>query len=80
MDRRGLRAALLAAGVPDGAFQLSDGHESTPIPTDFWFLRPAAGGRWEIGSYERGRYDVREVRDSEEQACTRLYEILTGRA
>ena len=79
MDRRGLRTALLAAGVPAEAFQLSDGRGSTPIPTDFWFLRPGPGG-WEIGSYERGRYDVREMLDTEDDACDRLYAILTGQS
>jgi hypothetical protein len=79
VDRYELRSALLAAGLPPESFQLTDVHEHTPIPTDFWFLRPATGGRWEIGAYERGGYEVRETFDTEGAAGARLYEILTGR-
>ncbi|MGA8116412.1 MAG: hypothetical protein WCA46_22385 [Actinocatenispora sp.] len=78
MDRYRLRAALLAAAVPPGAFRLAGVHEPTPLPVDFWFLRPGGGG-WQIGPYERGEYVVREVLATEGAACARLYEILTGR-
>jgi hypothetical protein len=51
-----VRDGLLAAGLPPGAFRIEGVHE--PPSTDFWFLRPA-GPRWEVGAYERGRWDVR---------------------
>lgn len=77
MDRGQVRAALRAAGLPDESFQFPGVHESTPTPTDFWFLRPAGCG-WEIGAYERGRYTVRERFATEAAACARLYTVLTG--
>ncbi|GAA1414562.1 hypothetical protein ACFQZ4_41065 [Catellatospora coxensis] len=76
-DRHVLVTALLETGQPPESFQVPGVHEHVPIPTDFWFLRPA-GERWEIGSYERGVYDVREILDTEAAACTRFYEVLTG--
>lgn len=79
MDRRELRDRLLAEGTPPAAFQLAGIHEQKPIPTDFWFLRPAPDGRWEVGAYERGGYDVRRVLDTEAAACAALYRALTGR-
>ncbi|MEV0458576.1 hypothetical protein [Catellatospora methionotrophica] len=72
-----LVTALLEAGQPPESFQVPGVHEHVPIPTDFWFLRPAGGG-WELGYYERGVYDVREVLPAEAVACTRLYELVTG--
>lgn len=78
MDRHELRTALLAAGLPPESFQLAGVHEHVPIPPDFWFLRPGPGGRWEIGAYERGLYDVREVFTTEAAACVRFYEILVS--
>jgi hypothetical protein len=79
-DRRTLRAALLEAGVPPESFQLAGVHEHAPIPTDFWFVRPTPGGRWQIGAYERGVYDVREEFRTEAQACDRLYSIMMSGA
>jgi hypothetical protein len=76
VDRHELRTALLAAGLPPESFQLAGVHEHVPIPLDFWFLRPGSDGRWEIGAYERGVYDVREVLATEDAACARLYRIL----
>lgn len=58
-----VRDALLAAGAPPESFQLAGVHESEPLPTDFWFARPSPAG-WEIGSYERGSWDVRAVTGS----------------
>ena len=55
-----VRDALLAAGAPPESFQLAGAHETVPLPTDFWFARPASPG-WEVGSYERGTYEVRAV-------------------
>jgi hypothetical protein len=55
-----VRDALLAAGAPPGSFQLAGAHESTPLPTDFWFARPSPAG-WEVGAYERGTYSVHAV-------------------
>jgi hypothetical protein len=76
VDRHSLRDALLAAGVPPESFQLAGVHEASERPTDFWFLRPAAGGGWEIGSYERGRFEVRETHPSEAEAAHRLFDVL----
>jgi len=78
-DRWELRDALLAAGLPPDSFQLAGVHETVPLPTDFWFLRPSADGTWEIGPYERGTYEVREVHVFESAACAGLYRILVGR-
>ena len=61
MDRHELALALLTTGQPPESFQLAGVHEHVPVPTDFWFLRPAPDGRWEIGSYERGSYDDTEA-------------------
>jgi hypothetical protein len=79
MDRHQVRAALLATGLSPDAFELEDVHEHVPVPADFWFLRHAADGRWEIGLYERGVHDVRGTFDTEEAACAALYTALTGR-
>ncbi|MEU7905797.1 hypothetical protein [Actinoplanes sp. NPDC049118] len=76
MDRHSLRTALLAAGLPPESFQLAGVHEATDRPTDFWFMRPAPAGGWELGSYERGRFEVRETHATESAAARRLYEIL----
>lgn len=77
MNRLALRDALLDAGIPPDSFQLPGVHDSTPLPTDFWFLRPSVNG-WEIGPYERGRFDVRETLPTEAAACARFHEILLG--
>lgn len=73
-----LRDALLAAGQPPESFQLAGVHENVPLPTDFWFLRPTTAGRWEIGSYERGTYAVRETHDSVSAAGAALRRVLLG--
>jgi hypothetical protein len=76
-DRHVLVTALLEAGQPPESFEVPGVHGHVPIPADFWFLRPA-GARWELGHYERGVYDVREVADTEQAACTLFYELVTG--
>ena len=73
-----MRIALLDAGLSPESFQLEGVHEREPIPPDFWFLRRDARGRWEVGPYERGSYDVRAVFDSEADACAALFRALTG--
>jgi hypothetical protein len=78
VNRVALRDALLAAGVPPDSFQLPGVHDSTPLPTDFWFVRPSPDGPWELGPYERGTYDVREILPTEAAACARLHQILLG--
>jgi hypothetical protein len=79
VDRHQVRNALLDTGLSPESFQLAGVHEQVPVPPDFWFLRPADGGRWEIGLYERGVYDVREVHATEDAACRALYHALTAR-
>lgn len=79
MDRYEVRAALLDAGISPDAFELAEVHEHLPAPPDFWFLRRSAGGGWEIGLFERGVHEVRQVFDSEEAACAGLWTALTGR-
>lgn len=71
-----LRDDLLAAGLPPESFQLAGVHESTPLPTDFWFVRPGQAGWWEVGSYERGVWDVRVVCGSVAEAGAILRRIL----
>jgi hypothetical protein len=78
MDREQLSAALLAAGLPLESFQIPGTHTHDPLPTDFWFLRPGPGGGWEVGAFERGKYDVRERFGSEPEAAAWLYRTLTG--
>ncbi len=80
MDRYGVRDALFAAGMSPAAFQITGVHEQRPVPPDFCFLRPAPGGGWEIGAYERGGYDVRATHPTEAAACAEFYRALTGRA
>ena len=79
VDRHPLRAPLLAAGLPPESFQLGGVHEHVPIPTDFWFLRPTPHGRWQVGSYERGVFDVRAEFHNEADACAWLHDIMLGR-
>ncbi|MEH1164717.1 hypothetical protein V6V47_04950 [Micromonospora sp. CPCC 205539] len=79
MDRRELRDALLTAGLSPEAFEVEGVHEHASVPTDFWFLRRSSGGGWEVGAYERGRYDVRQVFASEQEAAALLWRALTGR-
>ncbi|MBB5915541.1 hypothetical protein BJY24_004453 [Nocardia transvalensis] len=79
MDREQLGAALLAAGLPPESFQIPGVHTHDPLPTDFWFLRPGQPGTgWEVGAFERGKYDVRERFSSESDASAWLYRTLTG--
>ncbi|MFY1685818.1 hypothetical protein [Micromonospora sp.] len=80
MDRHELRNALFATGISPDAFELEGVHEHVPLPPDFWFLRRCADGRWEIGAYERGVYDVRLTYDTEQEACAGLWRALTGRS
>lgn len=79
MDRCGLRNILLNSGLSPESFELAGVHEHVPVPPDFWFLRPTADGRWEIGLYERGVYDVRSTHDTEDAACRAFHRALTGR-
>ncbi|BCJ59243.1 hypothetical protein [Micromonospora endophytica] len=78
MNRHEVRDALLAAGLSPDAFELEGVHEHVPVPPDFWFLRRSTEG-WEIGAYERGHYDVRQVFATEAAACAGLWTALTGR-
>ncbi|MGC1211324.1 MAG: hypothetical protein WA890_08705 [Micromonospora sp.] len=79
MDRHQVRGALLEAGLSPDDFELEGVHEHVPVPPDFWFLRHAPQGGWEIGLYERGVHDVRQRFDTEEDAGAGLYRALTGR-
>lgn len=74
-DLAALRDDLLAAGLPPESFQLAGVHETTPLPTDFWFVRPAGPG-WEVGAYERGAWDVRAVVGSVPAAGALLRSVL----
>ncbi|KDQ65405.1 MULTISPECIES: hypothetical protein [Streptomyces] len=76
MDRRGLRSALSAAGVPDGYYRIEGVHEPAPTPPDFLFLRRAPDGTWETGAYERGVYDVFARHSDEATACRHLHHLL----
>ncbi len=78
MNRRRLADALIAAGLPAGAFQIAGVHESDPLPTDFWFLRPGNAADWEVGAYERGSYDVRERFPTEADAARWMYTTMVG--
>ncbi|GGM43148.1 hypothetical protein GCM10011608_29810 [Micromonospora sonchi] len=78
MNRQEVRDALLAAGLSPDAFELEGVHEHVPVPPDFWFLRRGPDG-WEIGPYERGHYEVRQVFATEPAACAGLWTALTGR-
>lgn len=79
MDARALRAALVAAGVPDGIYAIAGVHEPSPPPPDFVFLRPAADGTgWETGVHERGRDTIAGTFEAEAEACRSLYDLLTG--
>ncbi|MGW7053950.1 hypothetical protein [Streptomyces sp. NPDC054887] len=79
MDRHELRAALGAAGVPDGCFRIEGVHEPVPTPPDFLWLRKSreADGAWETGVYERGVYETLSRHASEAGACTHLLRLLT---
>ncbi|RDI63962.1 hypothetical protein [Nocardia pseudobrasiliensis] len=77
MDRRQLTTALLEAGLPPESFQITGIHSHEPVPTDFWFLRPAPSG-WDVGMFERGTYEVREHFPTEPEATAWLYQTMTG--
>lgn len=77
MDRLALRAALIAAGVPDGHYRIEGVHEPAPTPPDFLFLRRSRDGAWETGLYERGLYEVITQHGTEEAACAALLRLLT---
>lgn len=79
MDRKQLVAALLEAGLPAQSFQIPGIHTHDPMPTDFWYLQPGAGGDWEVGSYDRG-FTIRGRFSSESEAAAWMYRVLTGRA
>ncbi|NBE56564.1 hypothetical protein [Streptomyces boluensis] len=76
MQRQALRAALTAAGVPDGYYRIEGVHEPTPTPPDFLFLRRAPDGAWETGLYERGMYEVITHHGTEDEACAALLRML----
>lgn len=78
MDRRELRDALRAAGVADGYYRVEGVHEPSPTPTDFLFLRQAAGSGWETGAYERGGYEVIARHADEAAACAHLFHLLVS--
>ncbi|MFJ7995776.1 hypothetical protein ACIQ7D_01135 [Streptomyces sp. NPDC096310] len=77
MDRHALRAALSAAGVPDGYYRIEGVHEPAPTPVDFLFVRRTADGAWETGAYERGTSETIARHTSESAACAHLLRLLT---
>ncbi|MFJ2441406.1 MULTISPECIES: hypothetical protein [unclassified Streptomyces] len=77
MDRRTLRTALRAAGVPDGCYRVEGVHEPVPTPPDFLFLRQGPDGVWETGVYERGVYETVTRHPDEQAACAHLLRLLT---
>ncbi|MFC6014202.1 hypothetical protein [Nocardia lasii] len=78
MNRRELSTALTDAGLPPDSFRIEGVHETDPVPTDFWFLRDSDNG-WEVGSFERGTFDVRARFDTESAAADWMLSTLTGR-
>ncbi|MDO3650342.1 hypothetical protein [Nocardia mangyaensis] len=78
MNREQLVTALLDAGLATGSFQIPGVHETTPLPTDFWYLRSGADGGWEVGAFERGRFDTRARFDTESAATQWMLSTLTG--
>ncbi|MEU1854325.1 hypothetical protein ABZ499_35060 [Streptomyces sp. NPDC019990] len=80
MDRKALRTVLRARGVQDGHYYIEDVHESSPLPTDFLYLRRSttAPGTWETGSYERGTWETITQHTGEEDACAHLLRLLTA--
>jgi hypothetical protein len=83
VDRRDLRRRLVAAGVPDGVYEIAGEHEPVPPAPDFVFLRPDRGRgrsrRWEVGVYERGRHTVSNRYPTEDAGCRALWRLLTGK-
>ncbi|MFF2650101.1 hypothetical protein [Streptomyces sp. NPDC058045] len=77
MDRAALLTTLRRAGVPDGHYFIEGVHQPAPTPPDFAFLRRSAGGGWETGVYERGRYEVVGRHPDEAAACAHLLRLLT---
>ncbi|MGS2806831.1 hypothetical protein [Nocardia sp. MW-W600-9] len=80
MSCQQLSDALADAGLPPGSYQIDGVHESDPLPTDFWFLRPGHDNGWEVGAYERGQFDVRARFDTESAAADWMLTTLTGAA
>ncbi|WP_218026926.1 hypothetical protein [Nocardia vaccinii] len=78
VDRKQLVAALLAAGKPPHWFQIAGVHSPDTMPEDFWFLRPGPGGGWEVGVYERGKYNVGARFDAESEAAAWVYQSVMG--
>ncbi|WP_199442325.1 hypothetical protein [Umezawaea beigongshangensis] len=78
MDRRSVVGALRAAGVADRLYVVEGVHEQVPVPPDFYFLRPGGPG-WEVGVYERGRYEVIDRLADEGDACASFYRHLVRR-
>ncbi|WP_016909397.1 hypothetical protein [Streptomyces xiaopingdaonensis] len=76
MDRRDLRAALSAVGVPDGYYVIEGVHQPTPTPPDFLYLRRGHDGRWETGVYERGLHHPVTRHRTEHEACVHLLRLL----
>ncbi|MGF0319772.1 hypothetical protein [Nocardia fluminea] len=78
MNRHELAEALTAAGLPPESFQIAEVHETSPPPTDFWFLRRGSDDGWEVGAYERGQFDVRANFDTESDAAQWMLTTLMG--
>lgn len=75
MDRYQLRAALRAAGVSPGMYEIA-GFPGGPWPADRYFLEEQAG-EWVVGVQERGVREVLERFADEDRACGRLLRLLT---
>ncbi|MET9901544.1 hypothetical protein [Streptomyces sp. NPDC006446] len=75
MDRHQLCAALRAAGVAAGRYEIA-GCPGGPWPADRLFLAEQ-DGRWVVGVHERGRREVVEPFPDEDAACRHLYGLLT---
>ncbi|EPH39572.1 hypothetical protein ABT390_05490 [Streptomyces aurantiacus] len=80
MDVHELRAALRAAGVPDGYYWIEGVHEPAPTPPDFAYLRKDRDGAWETGTYERGQHHALGRDTDEAEGCARLLRLLSGRS
>lgn len=76
MDHQQLLAALREAGVDDRSFCI----RGQALPG--WFgeggvLDQGEDGRWYVGGVERGKLEIAQWFDSEEDACRHVYELLT---
>ncbi|KUN80089.1 hypothetical protein [Streptomyces griseoruber] len=78
MDVQGLCAALRAAGVPAGLYEIAGcpAPPGTPRPEDRLYLAREEGG-WVVGVRQRGVRTVLERFPDEERACGSLYARLT---